>query len=84
MRIPHNVAYIGNDAFYGCVKLRTIKCELKEPLMGEAMGTDVFEQVSTGDIGGSCKLYVPLDSKNAYEEAHNGRNLFPTLWKTKR
>lgn len=79
MRIPHNVAYIGNDAFYGCVKLRTIKCELKEPLMGEAMGTEVFEQVSTGDIGGSCKLYVPLDSKNAYEEAAQWKKFVPNI-----
>ncbi|GAB6977288.1 leucine-rich repeat domain-containing protein [Prevotella falsenii] len=79
MRIPHNVAYIGNDAFYGCVKLRTIKCELKEPLTGAAMGTEVFEQVSTGDIGGSCKLYVPVGSKKAYEEAKQWKKFIPNI-----
>ena len=78
MRIPHNVVYIGNDAFYGCVKLRTIKCELKEPLTGIAMGTEVFEQVSTGDIGGSCKLYVPVGSKKRMKKLTNGRSSFPT------
>lgn len=79
MRIPHNVVYIGNDAFYGCVKLRTIKCELKEPLTGIAMGTEVFEQVSTGDIGGSCKLYVPVGSKKAYEEADQWKKFVPNI-----
>ncbi len=61
------------------MKLRTIKCELKEPLTGEAMGTEVFEQVSTGDIGGSCKLYVPVGSKKAYEEAAQWNKFVPNI-----
>lgn len=77
--IPSGVEKIGNDGFYACVKLRNIICKIVVPLTGDAMGTEVFEQVSTASVGGNCVLYVPEGSVEAYSEAAQWKNFSPNI-----
>ena len=79
MTIPSSVERIGNDGFYACSKLRQIYCYIPEPLTGDAIGTYVFENVSTAAIGGSCILYVPAGSEKAYAEAPHWRLFAPNI-----
>ncbi len=79
MTIPSSVEHIGNDGFYACSKLRQIYCYIPEPLTGDAMGTYVFENVSTAAVGGSCVLYVPAGSEEAYAEAPHWRLFAPNI-----
>lgn len=77
--IPSSVGKIGNDGFYACTKLRKIVCKIAVPLTGDAMGTEVFEQVSTANIGGSCVLYVPEGCVDAYYEAPQWNMFAPKI-----
>ena len=59
--IPDSVTTIGNYAFINCRNLTSVYCEPTTPPTG---GTDMFYNISS-----DCKIYVPMESVEAYKSA---------------
>ena len=59
--IPESVTTIGDYAFYGCDSLTSVYCKATTPPAG---GSDMFNDNASGR-----KIYVPMESVNAYKSA---------------
>ncbi len=66
--IPEKVTELKNKVFQNCEKLASITCYNPEPA---TCGTQVFDGIYE-----ECILYVPLDSKQAYEEADTWKDFY--------
>ncbi len=60
--IPDSVTSIGNYTFINCRNLTSVYCEPTTPPTG---GTDMFYNISS-----DCKIYVPMESAEAYKSAN--------------
>ncbi len=66
--IPEKVTELKNKVFQNCEKLASVTCYNPEPA---TCGTQVFDGIYE-----ECILYVPLDSKQAYEEADTWKDFY--------
>ena len=64
IELPASLLYIGNQAFSYCYNLGKITCHIQSPIT-LSDDDDVFKDIITSD----CKLYVPVNSVNAYKAA---------------
>lgn len=65
IELPQGLKRLGNFAFGDDTALKTIKCQMVDPIEGEAMGESVFSNVWVDQ----CKLLVPEGSKERYAKA---------------
>ena len=65
IELPQGLKQLGNFAFGDDTALKTIKCQMVDPIEGEAMGESVFSNVWVDQ----CKLLVPEGSKERYAKA---------------
>jgi len=63
--LPYSVTSIGGEAFYGCTALNSIIADSSIPVDLSA-SPNVFTNVPTS----TCILYVPSESKSAYQTAN--------------
>jgi hypothetical protein len=62
--IPNDVTEIGFQAFYNCTSLKEVYCKPTTPPAGDE---DIFSYYDSGHKPLGCKIYVPLNSVEAYK-----------------
>ena len=65
--IPSNVTSIGKKAFNGCESMTFVKVNWQQPIT-------ILESVFSNDVYENAILYVPHDTKSAYETAVGWKN----------